>query len=290
MPVSLNSYKFGPSLTSILNLCNSERMNLVGNEKGLAPVAIIVIVAVTAAAVVGGVYVTKAETLPQVPHISTPQASEPTSPSAIAQQKATSLPVEKKDTVLLDVPFTAQSPFAEWKDPHQQDACEEASVLMAIHWVKGEKIKSKEAAKQEILAISKYQEDTFGEYRDTSLKDTATRILEGYYKHTKYEIKDVKSTDDIVNELDAGNLVIIPANGQALGNKNFTQPGPERHMLVVKGYDRKKGQFITNEPGVRQGENWKYGKDVLFNAIRDYVTGYHIPITQVSKVMIVVKR
>lgn len=266
-------------------------MKLPNSQKGLAPVVTILIVAVVVA-IAGGVIIKKA--YKPVPDLITtgPQTSQPATASAGSTQKTSApvKPTEKKDTVLLEVPFTAQSPFAEWKDPHQQDACEEASVMMAMHWVNGKKIDSKQAAKDELLAISYYQEKTYGEYRDTSTEDTAKRILEDYYKYTNYEIKDVTSADDIVRELENGNLIIIAVNGQTLGNKNFTQPGPERHMLVVKGYDYKRSQFITNEPGVRQGENWKYGRDVLFNSIRDYVTGYHVPIPETDKVMIVVKK
>ncbi len=196
----------------------------------------------------------------------------------------------KKDLVVQDVPFTVQSPFADWKDPRQQDACEEASVLMAMHWVKNEKILSKEAAKEEILAISKFQEDKFGSYHDTSALDTGKRIIEGYYHYKNYEIKPVITAEDIINQIDYDNIVIVPANGQLLHNPNFTQPGPERHMLVIKGYDRINGQFITNETGVSQGENWKYNKEILFSAIRDYPTGYHVPILKVEKVMIIIKK
>lgn len=198
--------------------------------------------------------------------------------------------IVKKQVVILDVPFTVQAPFAEWKDPRQQDACEEASVLMAMHWVKNEPIASKEAAKEEILAISAYEENLYKNERDTSAADTGKRIIEGYYNYHNYEVKPIDSADDILNELDSGNLVIVPANGQLLGNPNFTPPGPERHMVVVKGYDRTTSQFITNDTGISQGEGWRYTKDVLFNAIRDYETGDHAPIIGIKKVMIVVRK
>ena len=199
-------------------------------------------------------------------------------------------PSEASPLILIDVPFTVQAPLAEWKDPRQQEACEEASSLMAMHWVKGEKIQSREAAKTEILAIAKYEEEKFGSYHDTSAKDTAERILKGYYNYTNYEIKDVDSPDDIVNELAAGKILIVPLNGQALHNRNFTQPGPERHMLVVTGYDRNSSQFITNETGIKQGEDWRYDSNLFFNAIRDYDTGDKVPIIPKPKVMIVIKK
>ena len=58
-----------------------------------------------------------------------------------------------------------------------------------------------------------------------------------------------------------GKLVIYPANGQMLDNPNFTEPGPIYHMLVITGYD--KDTFITNDPGTRNGFNYKYSYDTL---------------------------
>ena len=38
--------------------------------------------------------------------------------------------------VIYDVPFTSQAPFADWKDPRQQEGCEEASILMVSRFLK----------------------------------------------------------------------------------------------------------------------------------------------------------
>ena len=77
-------------------------------------------------------------------------------------------------------------------------------------------------------------------------------------------------------------------NGQLLHNPNFKQPGPERHMLVIIGFDPRKKQFITNDPGTRNGANYRYNYTTLYNAIRDYPTGYNKPIKKVEKNIIIV--
>jgi len=77
-------------------------------------------------------------------------------------------------------------------------------------------------------------------------------------------------------------------NGQMMHNPYFTPPGPPRHMILIRGYDANKKIFITNDPGTRNGELYEYNYDVLFNAIRDYPTGYHELINVVEKNMIVV--
>lgn len=214
----------------------------------------------------------------------------PTSTTTPTKPTFNPAPSAVGDLILLDVPFTAQAPFAEWSDPRQEDACEEASVVMAMHWVKGEPIASKQAAKGEILALSQYQTDKYGDYHDTSAQDTAERLIKGYYKYNNYEVKIVTSAQDLINELPQNHLIIIPANGRALGNPHFTPPGPERHNLVVKGYDPKLKQFITNDPGIWQGESYRYSQEVLFNALRDYPTGFHVPIVAIKKVMIVIRK
>jgi len=177
------------------------------------------------------------------------------------------------------VPFVSQAPLGEWEDPRQQDACEEAVVLMALTW--GRKDfnlnYSPSQWRDEIIALSDFQQDEYGEYRDASLKDIEGRMFRDYFNYEKTEIKDVINPDNIILELEKGNLVLIPANGQALKNPNFKAPGPERHMVLIKGYDYEKEEFITNDPGTRNGADYRYQKDLLFGAIRSYKTGYHVP-------------
>jgi len=192
--------------------------------------------------------------------------------------------------IILDVPFTPQAPLAEWSDPRQQDGCEEAAVLIAMKWVKGETIASGAQAKEEIIAMSSWQLKNYGEYRDTSAADTVERLIKEYYQYDGVQVKNDITIEDIIKELEAGNLVITPMNGQILDNPYYTPPGPERHMLVVRGYDYATKEFITNDPGTKRGELYRYNEKVLYNAIRDYKTGYHVAIDVVNKNMIVIKK
>jgi len=193
----------------------------------------------------------------------------------------------KLESVLLDVPFVCQAPNAEWDNDIFQEGCEEVSVLMAVAWARGQDL-SKELAREEIIKMAEYQTKNYGEYRDTSAQDTVDRLIKGYFDYSKAEVKRGISLDDLIAELLRNKVVIVPVDGRALGNPYFTQPGPEKHMLVVIGYDAQTGQFITNEGGTRRGEKYRYNQDVLFNSIRDYTTGFHQPIEKVEKVMIVV--
>ena len=191
--------------------------------------------------------------------------------------------------LIANVPFTSQAPFGDWKDPHQQDGCEEASSLMAVLWAQGKSL-TKEEALKEILAASDYEETTYGNYHDTNAKDTVERILKGYFKFENAKAQSDIEIEDIKAELYKGHLVLTPVNGQRLGNPNYTQPGPERHMLVIIGYDPKRDEFITNDPGTRKGKGYRYKAPVLQAALEEYPTGFHIPLLDHRTAMIVVSK
>ncbi|MFA6393318.1 MAG: C39 family peptidase [Patescibacteria group bacterium] len=193
-------------------------------------------------------------------------------------------------TILLDVPFTSQAPFGDWKDERQQDGCEEASVIMAMLWTRGQTGITKDYALSKIHEISAFEEKNYDTFHDTGAKETLERIINDYFKYDKAEVKYDITLNGLKAELAKGNLIIVPANGRDLKNPNYTAPGPERHMLVVKGYDPKTREFITNDPGTRSGENFRYEENLFYNAIRDYLCGYHVPITEIHKNIIVVKK
>lgn len=195
-------------------------------------------------------------------------------------------PASKVD---ISVPFTSQAPLGDWKDQRQQDGCEEASALMAMKWIKGESLGKDEALKA-ITGTSDFLLKKYGEYRDIAPKDMVAWIFNDYYGYKKaYLVEDI-TADDIISELQKGRLVLTPMNGQIMHNPYFRQPGPPRHMIVIRGYDPKTEEFITNDPGTRNGEGYRYDAKTLFEAIRDYPTGYHEIIYEIKKTMIVVEK
>ena len=188
------------------------------------------------------------------------------------------------------VPFTAQAPFAEWNDLRQQEGCEEASVLMAMHWVRGTSL-SKELAKQEIVLMSDWQKEVYGVYIDTSAKDTATRLLQNYFRYTNFEVIFHIGAREIRDELAKGNLVIVPVNGRSIQNPFFRNGGPKRHMIVITGFDWSTGEFIVNDPGTKRGENYRYSYQTIEESLRDYPSGTYLPIPSDSpSAMIVVSK
>ncbi len=195
--------------------------------------------------------------------------------------------IEEKEYPLLDIPFIPQAPLGEWDNPIYQDGCEEAASLMAIYWARGLDLNN-QIAKEGIAAISQYQEDNFGGFIDTSVFDTMERIIKGYFGYSRVRVEKNIVLSDIIQEIEKGNAVIVPTNGRLLNNPYYTPPGPERHNLIIRGYDSNTKEFIVNDNGTKRGELYRYDQDVMYNAIRDYPTGDHLPITKIEKNMIVV--
>lgn len=191
---------------------------------------------------------------------------------------------------VLKVPFTSQAPLGQWSDIRQQDGCEEAAAAMAMAWVGGESGITKENWRLRILILSTFEYKKYGEYRDVTLSDVNNWLFRDYFKYKKTAVKPVTSVADIVSELEQGHLVLLPMNGQALHNPYFTSPGPERHMIIVKGYDYNTKEFITNDPGTRRGENYRYSEKVILSAIRVYPTGFHQAFGPLTKAMLTVEK
>ncbi|MCX6795831.1 MAG: C39 family peptidase [Candidatus Falkowbacteria bacterium] len=195
-------------------------------------------------------------------------------------------------TMVLPMSFTSQAPLAKWSDLRQQDGCEEASVVMAMSWVKGEKLIKKEEAEKSITAISDFELKKYGEYRDISLADLRQWVFIDYFKYDAKKVRVVENIklENLKAEISKGNLILVPTDGRLLKNPYFKAPGPETHMLVLKGYDKLKKEFITNDPGTKRGEGYRYLETILFKAIKAYPTGHHLPVKKIEKKMLVVEK
>jgi hypothetical protein len=199
---------------------------------------------------------------------------------------------EKNDSVLADplvlpsefklkVLFATQAPTENWDMPYQE-ACEEASLIMAYYYF-ANKTLNRPIMNEEILKLVKWEENTFGYYKDTTLAETA-RIAEEYF-NLEVEINYNVTVDHLKQQLVKGNLIILPFAGRMLENPYFSGEGPLFHMAVVKGYDSK--NFIMNDPGLlRLGENFKYSYKNLIDSVHDWNGG---DVNNGQKVMLIVK-
>ena len=191
------------------------------------------------------------------------------------------------DKVLLDVPFTSQAPFANWDELHEE-ACEEASIIMVKYFL-DEKNLSIQIAEKEIQDLVRFQIKKYGDYKDSNAEQTA-KLYSDFYGQPKNELKMKVVYDfekkDLKKYLARGYPIIVPAAGRLLGNPNFTPPGPLYHNLVLIGYED--NNIITNDPGTKRGQSYKYNINVLYEAIHDF-TGKKENIEKGRRAMIILE-
>lgn len=211
-------------------------------------------------------------------------ATTTTSPQKVSSSPQIDKTTETKKSVFTEVPFTPQAPTANWDDPRQQNACEEASVLMAMKWVRGESLSTEESL-QEILSMTEFGQERYGDHRDLSASTTQD-LVRNYFNFKNSELTYDITKEDIIKELEQGKIVVAPVDGTVLNNSYYVPPGPKEHMIVIHGFDREAGEFITNDPGTSRGEDFRYSFDVLEESLRDYNTGYHEPVDEKRTAMI----
>lgn len=180
----------------------------------------------------------------------------------------TDKPIQKSEIQIpsnhiLPVIFSQQAPFANWDAVHEE-TCEEASIIMAVKYFE-QKSLNESIMEVEIQELLSWEEKNG--YKVDLTADETAYILNSYYKIKATTTSEV-TIDKIKYELSKGNLIIIPAAGRELDNPNFKTPGPIYHMLVIKGYND--SEFITNDPGTRKGNGFKYTYSNLLNAVHNW--------------------
>ncbi|MFA6526477.1 MAG: C39 family peptidase [Candidatus Buchananbacteria bacterium] len=195
---------------------------------------------------------------------STPTAASPVPPAVVVPVKQIA---QIPDKFLLNIAFAQQAPFGNWDKVHEE-TCEEASAIMVDKFLKKQPL-SEQIMEDELQKLLKWESDR-GYKVDLTAQETVD-VLKNYFGVTAHLSTNV-TVDQIKYELSQGRPIIIPAAGRALGNPNFTGTGPIYHMLVIKGYNAT--QFITNDPGTRNGNSYAYSYNVLLNAIHDWNPAY----------------
>lgn len=97
-----------------------------------------------------------------------------------------------------EVPFTSQAPSRQWQDVLYRDACEEASIIMATHWIAGEKNDINVGkAEMELEKLFEVVGEKYGTSIDMSAEDTA-KLLRKYSDSSLIEIVYDVTLEDIV--------------------------------------------------------------------------------------------
>lgn len=168
----------------------------------------------------------------------------------------------------LNVPYTSQAPERNWADPWQ-NACEEAAVLMIDAYVRGYGL-SPLSAKDELLRMVQWEEN---QNMFISLNAVEVKKIFTDYLHYKKAVKVITNptVEQIKQLLNEGKPVLALAHGKTLGNKYYSNGGPDYHALVIRGYTN--DSFITNDPGVNRGVNFIFPIENIMKSLRDWNDG-----------------
>lgn len=185
------------------------------------------------------------------------------SPLFSATNEASPLPKKAE----LSVPFLCQAPNGNWAQPWQE-ACEEANIIMAMHWVNGKPL-DKKTGNDEIFDLVMWEIKNWKSHPELTAAQ-AVKLMRLYCKYDSARLYYKFGVEDIKKELASGNIVIAPMAGRLLGNRYYRRPGPAYHYMLFKGYDDNRDEFITNDSGTKRGQSFRYKYDVAYNAIHDW--------------------
>ncbi|MCG8569955.1 MAG: C39 family peptidase [Spirochaetes bacterium] len=166
----------------------------------------------------------------------------------------------------IKLPFYPQAPYADWSLPYQE-ACEEASVLLAANLFNHLRL-NRSSFNNELLKIVAWENKEFGDYKHTSVEQTAWMVNQ--YFQLKTKIHENPTIEDIAHIISKGNLIVAPCAGKLLENPYFINGGPRYHMIVIKGYDLEKNLIITHDVGTKRGADFTYSWTSLSEAIHDW--------------------
>lgn len=182
--------------------------------------------------------------------------SSPTPSNGDSKTEVKPLPA----SLLIKVPFTPQAPTANWDELHNE-ACEEASSIMAYAYFSKIKSLPADTVEQEISTLTNWQNQTLGYHLSITTEEVVKMIKENY--NLKAEVVPMAEST-IKQALAENKLVIWPGNGQLIKNPYYKQPGPIYHMMLITGYNEQ--GLITNDPGTRRGQDYQYDYQTLYNA------------------------
>ncbi len=166
------------------------------------------------------------------------------------------------------LPFTSQAPLGEWDSLHEE-ACEEASLLMAHYFIKGDKLILSREAEDDLQKLIYFTKEVYPKKEDININELK-EVAKQYYKYDNFEIITNPTIFKIEEVLSNNSIIIAPMAGRILNNPYFKNPGPLYHMLIISGFDKEKNIFITQDPGTKRGKDFTYSVDTLMDALHDF--------------------
>jgi hypothetical protein len=167
---------------------------------------------------------------------------------------------------VLDMAYTVQAPLANWNI--HEESCEEAAVLMYHYFLNGQTtfnnktVIPAQTANTEEIKMKEWQVQHYGREPDLTISALG-KFANEYYGYS-YQTYENVTKDDIKKQIALGHPVVVPVMTQSLHNPHYS-PGNVYHVVLIKGY--KEDGVVTNDAGVKEGENYFYTWDTIFGAI-----------------------
>lgn len=162
----------------------------------------------------------------------------------------------------LSVPYASQAPYGEWKEPWDE-ACEETSAVMIDAYYKNVERLETEGVKKTVQNMIDWEKSQQLPTEDTNAEQTVQLI--NSTTDFEAEIKTNPTVEEIKEELTSNRPVIALINMYEFYQE--ASQGDSYHVLVITGYDDKKGVFIVNDPA-RSKKEYRY--DILLKALHDF--------------------
>lgn len=175
--------------------------------------------------------------------------------------------------VNLPVPYLSQMPDGLFVLPWSK-ACEEASITMIAEFYAKNKVKSLPIAmgKESMTKLMNWEDEEFGYNDDTDASSTARIINEA--SSFAAVVKRNPTLEEIKDEVRNNRPVISFHYGPGLKNPYlyFKADGANYHVIILKGFDDEKQEFIAHDAGTYQysGADYRYSYDMIMNSLHDY--------------------
>lgn len=191
----------------------------------------------------------------------------------VSSSQGTVATITIKTAVNLTVPYLSQMPDGLLVKPWSK-ACEEASIVMISEFYRGnqEKFLSKTVGKEAMNNLISWENNNFG-YNDDTNASFTVRIVNEASSFTAYARQN-PSLEEIKEELRKNRPVMSLHYGLGLQNPylHFKADGPVYHLIVLKGFDDEKKEFIAHDPGTYQfsGDDYRYSYETIMSSLHDY--------------------
>ncbi len=185
------------------------------------------------------------------------------SPTMIAQ-------AQEKEMVKIPVPYTSEVPLGSWVKPWN-NACEEASMVMAESYYFGNESMTKDVAVKYMLPLFDIENKIYGGNADTDAARTA-RLLNDYLS-VSTTIKTNPTLNDIKSQLRLGRPVISFHYARDIKNPyyHWRVGGSYYHVLLIIGFDDNTNEFIINDSGDdKTGAAHRYPYDLIMRTLHDF--------------------